>query len=75
VTIKTTITADDGKVVYSSNDERKTDELKGANGTFGHVKQIPLTGVGAGRYVLRVEAVSSLSNNTTAMREVEFSVR
>jgi VWFA-related protein len=75
VQIKTTVTADNGNVVFRSEDERRTEELKGANGTFGHVKAIPLNGVAPGRYVLRVEAQSLLSKDTVASREVEFTVR
>ena len=54
------MTADDGAVVFSSTDERRTEELKGVNGTYGHVATIPLKGVAPGRYVLRVEAKSTL---------------
>jgi hypothetical protein len=75
VNIHTSITADDGNVVFTSNDERKSDELKGVNGTYGHVATIPLKGVAPGRYVLRVEAKSTLSSNAAASREVEFTVR
>ena len=56
VEIRTTVTADDGNVVFNSTDERKSEELKGVNGTYGHVATIPLKGVAPGRYVLRVEA-------------------
>lgn len=76
VEIRTTVTADDGKVVYTSRDERRTDELKGAQGgTFGHVVSIPLGGVAPGRYVLKVEAQALISNGATASREIEFRVR
>jgi VWFA-related protein len=75
VEIRTTVTADDGNVVFNSTDERKSEELKGVNGTYGHVATIPLTGVAPGRYVLRVEAKSLLSKNASASREVEFTVR
>ena len=75
VQIRTTVTADDGNVVFTSTDERRTEELKGVNGTFGHVATVPLKGVAPGRYVLRVEAKSLLSNGPTTAREVEFSVR
>ena len=37
VEIRTTVTADDGNVVFNSTDERKSEELKGVNGTYGHV--------------------------------------
>ena len=75
VEIKTSVTADSGNVVFSSTDERRTEELKGVNGTYGHVATVPLKGVAPGRYVLRVEAKSLLSNGATAAREVEFTVR
>jgi VWFA-related protein len=74
VEIRTTVTADNGTAVFSSRDERRTEELKGT-GTFGHVATIPLKGVAPGRYVLRVEAQSMLSNGGTAAREIEFRVR
>ncbi|HET7216912.1 MAG TPA: VWA domain-containing protein [Vicinamibacterales bacterium] len=73
VEVRTTVTADNGTVVFSSKDERKTDELKGGN-TFGHVAAIPLQGVAPGRYVLRVEAQALISNGTTVSREIEFTV-
>jgi len=75
VEIRTSVTADDGNVVFNSSDERRTEELKGVNGTYGHVATVPLKGVAPGRYVLRVEAKSTLSNGGTAAREVEFTVR
>ena len=75
VEIRTSMTADDGGVVFSANDERRTEELKGVNGTYGHVTTIPLKGVAPGRYVLRVEAKSTLSNGATAAREIELLVR
>ncbi len=75
VDVRTSLTADDGKVVFSNREERRTEELKGAGGTFGHVATIPLNGVAPGRYVLRVDAQSSLSNATVAAREIEIRVR
>jgi VWFA-related protein len=75
VEIKTTVTGDSGNVVFSSTDERRTEELKGVNGTYGHVATVPLKGVAPGRYVLRVEAKALLSNGAAAAREVEITVR
>ena len=69
------MTADDGAVVFNSTDVRRTEELKGANGTYGHVATIPLKGVAPGRYVLRVEAKSTLANGAAAAREIELLVR
>lgn len=73
VEIRTSLTADNGTVVFSSKDERRTEELKGGN-TFGHVAAIPLKGVAPGRYVLRVEAQTLVSNGATAAREIELTV-
>ena len=75
VAIHTSMTADDGAVVFNSTDERRTEELKGVNGTYGHVATIPLKGVPPGRYVLRVEAKSTLANGAAAAREIELLVR
>jgi VWFA-related protein len=75
VEIRTTLTGDTGNVVFSQRDERRTEELKGANGTFGHVAAVPLKDVAPGRYVLRVEAQSLLTNGASASREVEITVR
>jgi VWFA-related protein len=75
VEVRTTLTADNGTAVFSSRDERKSEELKGATGTFGHVAQVPLKGVAPGRYVLRVEAQSTLSPTATAAREIEITVK
>jgi hypothetical protein len=75
VEIRTILTADDGSVVHSAKDERRSEDLKGASGTFGHVATVPLKGIAPGRYVLKVEAQSLLSNGPTVSREVELTVR
>lgn len=75
VEIRTSVTDDRGTVVFSARDERRSEELKGTIGTFGHVARVPLHGLAPGRYVLRVEAQSMLSNGSTVSRETEFRVR
>jgi VWFA-related protein len=75
VTIKTTVLADNGNVVFSTADERRSEELKGAGGGYGYVAAVPLAGMAPGRYVLRVEAQSFLSGGSTIQRELEFRVR
>ena len=40
VSIKTTVIADDGKVVHTAEDERKSEELKGAKGGYGYATTI-----------------------------------
>ena len=75
VEIKTEILADDGKVVLTKSDERKSEELQGASGGYGHTTQVPLTDMAPGRYVLRITARSFLANTPPVSRDVEFRVR
>jgi hypothetical protein len=76
IAIQTTVTADNGTVVFTSSDERSSDELGGAKGGgFGHTATIPLKDLEPGRYVLAVRARTLLANGATASREVEFRVR
>jgi hypothetical protein len=75
VAIKTTVHADDGTVVFKAEDERRSEELGGSTGAYAHTRAIPLKDYPPGRYVLRVEAQTLLSNGGTATRELEFRVR
>ena len=76
VTITASVLADDGKVVFSASDERKSDELAGAKrGGYGYTTTVPLEKLAPGRYVLRVEAQSSLGGREPVFRELEFRVR
>ena len=75
VAIKTSVIADDGKVVYTAGDERKSEELQGAKGGYGYSTTIETKGMAPGRYVLRVEAATLLTDGGKAMRELEFRIR
>jgi VWFA-related protein len=75
VDITATILADDGKVMQSRADERKSEELQGATGGYGYTTQFPLTSLAAGRYVLRVNAKSRLGGGAGVTRDVEFRVK
>jgi VWFA-related protein len=75
VMLKTTVTSDTGTVVFTNQDERRSEELGGKTGGYGYSTTIPLTNLAPGRYVLRVEAQSSLSEGGTAARELEFRIR
>ena len=77
VTISTRVLADDGTAVFQTSEERRSEEIGAAGGGYGHAARIPLKALSAGRYVLRVEARSSLGGDKagTAMRELEFRVR
>ncbi|HJR60277.1 MAG TPA: VWA domain-containing protein [Vicinamibacterales bacterium] len=75
VAITTTATADDGRVIFTAADERRSEEIQAKSGGFGHSIKVPLAGMAAGRYVLRVEARTLLSDGASASRELEFRVR
>ena len=75
VTIATSVLADDGKAVFTAQDVRKSEELSGSKGGgYGYTAQVPLQNLAPGRYVLRVEARSSLGGDPVR-REVQFRVR
>jgi VWFA-related protein len=75
VEIKTTVTSDDGRILFSTSDTRKSDEIGAKAGGYGHTQKISLAGYKPGRYVLRVDAASSLAKGGTAARELEFTIR
>ncbi len=74
VDIRTTVTADDGRVVFKSDEERASSELGGQRGGYGTSTRIPLKDFAAGVYVLKVEAQSRLGKGATASREAQFTV-
>ena len=75
VQIHTAVTADDGRVVFRSTDERRTDESNVKGGALRHTAKFPLTSLLPGRYVLRVEAKALTSGGAAAARQLEFRVR
>jgi VWFA-related protein len=75
VVISTTVTGGDGRVVFSAADERTSAEIGAGSGGFIHTAAIPLAAFAPGRYVLRVEARSTLSGSPAVARAVEFGVR
>jgi VWFA-related protein len=75
VAIRSTVIADNGTVVIEREAERKSEELKGPSGGFGHTATIETKELAPGRYVLRVEARVLLSDGPTASRDVEFRIR
>jgi hypothetical protein len=66
--------SDEGKTVFTSSDERGSDELSGSGGGYGHVSKVPLTTLAPGRYVLRLQARPTVGNSAPILREVEFRV-
>jgi VWFA-related protein len=75
VEITAAVLADDGKVVHTTSDQRKSEELQGATGGYGYTTKIPLASLSPGRYVLRLTATSLLGKPEPVTREIEFRVR
>jgi VWFA-related protein len=74
VDIKTTVTADEGKELFKSEDVRDSSELQGKTGGYGYSTRVPLQGMTPGLYVLKVEARSRLGQGPTASRQVQFRI-
>jgi len=75
VEIQATVLSDEGKVVHTTSDQRKSDELHGTTGGYGYTTKIPLSTFAPGRYVLRLSATSLLGKPEPVTREIEFRVR
>ena len=75
VDITTTVRGDDGRVMFTTAEERSSAELGGKTGGFGYATRVPLKGLAPGLYVLKVEARSRLGLSTVATREVQFRIQ
>jgi VWFA-related protein len=74
VEITAAVLSDEGKVVHTTSDVRKSEELQGATGGYGYTTKFPLADFPPGRYVLRLTATSLLGQPEPVTREIEFRV-
>jgi VWFA-related protein len=74
VDIVTTITTDEGRVLFKTDETRDSADLGGARGGYGYTTKIPMKDLAAGKYVLKVEAKTRLSNQPAVAREVRIEV-
>jgi VWFA-related protein len=74
VDITTTVTTDEGKVVFKTDEQRDTADLQGKTGGFGYATRIPMKDLPPGLYVLTLSARSRLGNKDAVERQVRFSV-
>jgi len=74
VDISTTITSDEGKQLFKTNEERDSADLGGKTGGYGYATKIPLKDIAPGSYVLTVSARTRLGNATPAERQVRINV-
>ena len=75
VAIRTSVTDETGRVVFSAADERGSDDIDSPSSGFRHAVEIPLASVAPGRYVVSVNAQRLLPKGSTASREVEIQIR
>ena len=74
VDITTTVTTDEGRVVFTTEEERDSSDIQGKSGGYGYTARVPLKGLPTGLYVLKVAARSRLGANPTADRQVQFRI-
>ena len=74
VDITSTVTTDEGKVLFKTEEERDSSDLGGKTGGYGYTTRIPMKDLAPGPYVLAVSARSRVSPNPTVQRQVRFYV-
>jgi VWFA-related protein len=74
VDIMTTVTTDDGKVLFKTEEVRDSTDLGGKSGGYGYATRVPLKELAPGSYVLKVEARSRLGKTPPVARELQFTV-
>ena len=72
VFVTSTVRANDGDVVFKNEQERSSEELQRARGVS---TRIPLQALGAGLYVLTVEARSELGTLEPVSQLLQFRIR
>ncbi len=74
VDIVTTVTTDEGKVLFKTDEVRDSADLGGKRGGYGYTTRIPMKDLALGSYVLKVEAKSRLKDTPPVARELQFTV-
>jgi len=74
VDIIATVTTDEGKVLFKTDEVRDSTDLGGKRGGYGYTTRIPLKDLAAGSYVLKVEAKSRLGATPPVARQLQFTV-
>jgi VWFA-related protein len=74
VDIVTTVTTDEGKQMFKTEESRDSADLGGKRGGYGYTTKIPMKDLALGSYVLKVEATSRLGKTPPVARELQFTV-
>jgi hypothetical protein len=74
IDITTTVTTDEGRVLFKNEETKDSADLAGKKGGFGYSTRVPLKELEPGRYVLTVSAKSRLGNGPAVERHVLITV-
>jgi hypothetical protein len=74
VDITTTITTDEGRVLFKTEEPRDSTDLGGKTGGYGFTARLPLKDIAPGNYVLTVAAKSRVGNTPPVQRQVRLIV-
>jgi VWFA-related protein len=74
VDIVTTVTTDEGKVMFKTDETRDSTDLGGKRGGYGYTTRVPMKDLALGSYVLKVEAHSRVKDAAPVARELQFTV-
>jgi VWFA-related protein len=74
VDIITTVTSDEGRVMFKTDETRDSSDIQGKRGGYGYTARVPLKDLTPGIYVLKVEARSRLGAGPTVDRQVQISI-
>jgi VWFA-related protein len=74
VDIMTTVTSDEGKVVFKNDEARDSSDIQGKSGGYGYTTRVPLKDMSPGIYVVKVEARSRLGSSPAVDRQVQFRI-
>src|SRR4051812_2458504 len=74
VDITTSVTTDEGKQMFKTEETRDSADLGGKRGGFGYTTRVPMKDLALGSYVLKVEATSRLGKTPPVARELQFTV-
>ena len=66
--ITTTVTTDEGRVLFKTEETRDSTDLGGKRGGYGYTTRVPMKDLVPGSYVLKVEAKSRLARTRRRSR-------
>src|SRR5262245_822513 len=74
VDITTTISTDEGRVLFKNDETRDSADLGGKTGGYGFTSRVPLKEIAPGNYVLTVSAKSRVGSAQASERQVRLTV-